>query len=46
MRECFTVQFKQKDGKDKGKAMQAVSEDPDMFVLMKIAFEVSTQMPR
>jgi len=43
MRKCFNIQFKQRDGKDKGSPMQAVSEEPDLFELMLVAFEVAVK---
>ena len=46
MRNCFEVQFKQRDGKNKGSPMVAVSDQPEIFQLMKCAFEVSTARPR
>lgn len=46
MRNCFEVQFKQRDGKNKGAPMVAVSDQPEIFQLMKCAFEVSTARPR
>ena len=43
MRKCFNIQFKQRDGKDKGSPMQSVSEEPDLFELMLVAFEVAVK---
>ncbi len=43
MRKSFMIQFKQRDGKDKGSPMQAVSDEPDQFELMVIAFEVAAK---
>lgn len=45
-RSCFAIQFKQRDGKNKGSPMQAVAEDPAQFQIMKVAFEVSSQKER
>ena len=43
MRRCFTIQFKQRDGKDKGSPMQVVADEPELFDLMVIAFEVAAK---
>ena len=46
MRECFVVQFKQRDGKNKGEPMQVISEESDQFSIMAISFEVASQRQR
>lgn len=45
-RQCFTVQFKQRDGKNKGSPMEAIAEDEENHLLMKCAFEVATGFVR
>lgn len=43
MRKCFVIQFKQRDGKDKGTPMQVIADDPSLFDLMQVAFEVASK---